>query len=108
MPVVFPIIRDAFNEHRKEGSKALTISDIKDWVQEEGYWGYKQVGKKTIGKRSSDATTIEMMEGIEKLQKYFGSIGYDIPSPDEKDYRMGKEYKPPDTKHPEEDYTKGE
>ena len=89
--VVFPIIRDAFNDHRREGTPQLSIEDIKDWVRDEGYWGYKTVGKKTIPKRSSEATTSEMVSGIEKLQIYFGKLGIDIPSPNETDYRLGGE-----------------
>ena len=69
--VVFPLILDLFNDHRAEDTKALRIDDIKDWVQDGGYWGYKIVGKKTIPKRSSEASTAEMVQGIEKLQQDF-------------------------------------
>ena len=52
------------------------------------------VGKKTIAKRSSEATTAEMVNGIEKLQVDFAKWGLDIPSPNEEDYRLGGEYVP--------------
>lgn len=93
--VVFPLIRDFFNEHKKEDAIILTLADAKDWVQSEGYWGYKTIGKKTIPKRSSEATTAEMVEGIDKLQKDFAKWGLDIPSPNEEEYRIG-DYEPPD------------
>ena len=88
--VVFPLIRDLFNDHSREGIKALKIDDAKDWVQSEGYWGYKMVGKKTIAKRSSEATTAEMVNGIEKLQMDFANWGLIIPDPDQTEFLEDK------------------
>lgn len=93
--VLFPLIRDFFNEIKKENTPMLTIQDAKDWVQSEGYWGYKTIGKKTIPKRSSEASTSEMVAGVDKLQKDFAKWGLDIPSPNEEDYRIGN-YEPKD------------
>lgn len=93
--VLFPMIKDFFNEHRKEWTQELSIDDTKDWVQNRGYWGYKIIGKETIPKRSSEATTSEMVAGIDKLQKDFAGWGLVIPSPNEEDYRLGEEYEPP-------------
>lgn len=93
--VLFPMIKDFFNEIKKEGSPVLSLQDTKDWVQNRGYWGYKIIGKETIPKRSSEATTSEMVAGIDKLQKDFAGWGLVIPSPNEEDYRLGEEYEPP-------------
>jgi hypothetical protein len=93
--VLFPLIREFFNSNKKEGTSTLTIDDIKDWVRQRGYWGYKNVGKDAIPKRSSEATTAEMVNGIEKLQIDFAKWGLQIPDPNEQDYRLGKEYEPP-------------
>src|SRR5574343_1256153 len=93
--VLFPMIKDFFNEHRKEGTPELSIDDTKDWIRNRGYWGYKVIGKETIPKRSSEATTAEMVAGIDKLQKDFAGWGLVIPSPNEEDYRLGEEYEPP-------------
>ena len=87
--VVFPLIKDWWNNNRKENQPYMEIQDIKDWVQYRGYWGYKMVGKELIPKRSSEATIIEMVEGIGKIQMDFANWGLDIPSPNEKDFRMG-------------------
>ena len=95
--VLYPLITDFFNDMRKEGTRRLIIDDSKDWVQSRGYWGYKQIGKDTIPKRSSEATTTEMVNGIDKLQKHFGKWGLDIPSPNEEDFRIGEEFKPTET-----------
>jgi len=94
--VVFPMIRDHFNDHREEGTRELNIKDAKDWIQNWGYWGYKEVNGETIPKSSSEATTAEMVKGIGKLQIIFAEWGLDIPSPSETDYRRGEEYKPPE------------
>ena len=93
--VLFPLIRDFFNYIKKEGTPDLDIDDTKDWIKQRGYWGYKQIGKDTIPKRSSEATTSEMVAGIDKLQIDFSKWGLEIPSPNEEDYRLGEEYKPP-------------
>jgi len=84
--VVFPLIRGWWNNNKKEKDPLASIDDIKDWVQSEGYWGYKVVGKKTIPKRSSEATTLEMMTGINNLQIRFAKIGLIIPDPNQQDF----------------------
>jgi len=88
--VLFPMIKDFFNEHRKEGTQELSIDDTKDWIRNRGYWGYKVIGKDTIPKSSSEATTAEMVNGVDKLQKDFANWGLDLPSPNEQDYRIGE------------------
>lgn len=88
--VLFPMIKDFFNGIRKEGTPMWDIQDTKDWVQSKGYWGYKVLGKETIPKRSSEATTAEMVNGVDKLQKDFANWGLDLPSPNEQDYRIGE------------------
>ena len=89
--VVIPLITDWWNEHKKENTPLLTHNDIHDWIQQTGYWGYKQVGKELIPKRSSETTTLEMATGINKLQIDYAKWGLDIPSPNETDYRSGYE-----------------
>ena len=87
--VLFPLIKDWWNDNKSEKDPIVSIDDIKDWVQNQAYWGYKQVGKKTIPKRSSEATTLEMMDGINKLQIRFAKIGLVIPDPNQEDFLEG-------------------
>lgn len=89
--VIIPLITDWWNEHKKENTPLLTHNDIYDWIQQKGYWGYKQVGKELVPKRSSETTTLEMATGINKLQMDYAKWGLDIPSPNETDYRLGYE-----------------
>lgn len=89
--VIIPLITDWWNEHKKENTPLLTHNDIHDWIQQKGYWGYKQVGKELVPKRSSETTTLEMATGINKLQIDYAKWGLDIPSPNETDYRLGYE-----------------
>lgn len=84
--VLFPMIRDWWNDNRKEDMPMASMKDIKDWVQHQGYWGYKQVGKETIPKSSSEATTVEMMGGISNLQVRFAKLGLIIPDPQQEEF----------------------
>jgi hypothetical protein len=84
--VLFPLIRDWWNDNKPEKDPMASIDDIKDWVQNQGYWGYKTVGKETIPKRSSEATTLEMMTGISQLQIRFAKIGLVIPDPEQTEF----------------------
>lgn len=84
--VLFPLIRDWWNENKKETDPLVNVTDIKDWVQHQGYWGYKTVGKETIPKSSSEATTTEVVKGIEQLQIRFAKIGLVIPDPNQTEF----------------------
>ena len=84
--VVFPHIKGWWNDRKKEDQPYMDIQDVKDWVQHRGYWGYKMVGKDLIPKRSSEATTIEMVDGIAKIQIDFAKWGLIIPDPNQTEF----------------------
>lgn len=84
--VIIPLITDWWNEHKKENTPLLTHNDIHDWIQQKGYWGYKQVGKELVPKRSSETTTLEMATGINKLQIDYAKWGLIIPDPQQTEF----------------------
>ena len=88
--VLLPLVRNWWNDNKKEETPLLSIRDIKDWIQHRGYWGYKVVGKETIPKSSSEATTLEMMTGINNLQLDYAKWGLIIPDPNQQDFLEDK------------------
>jgi hypothetical protein len=44
---------------------------------------------------SSEADTFEFNQAIAKIQREWAERGLVIPDPNEKDYRLGGDYKPP-------------
>lgn len=89
--VVFPLIKNWWNDRKKEDQPYMDIQDVKDWIQHRGYWGYKMVGKDSIPKRSSEATTIEMVDGIAKIQMDFAKWGLIIPDPNQQEFLDDKD-----------------
>lgn len=84
--VIIPLITSYANEHKLEGTPTITHDNIHDWIEHKGYWGYKQVGKELIPKRSSETTTLEMATGINNLQIYFAKRGLILPDPNQEQF----------------------
>lgn len=84
--VIIPMMTDFWNEHKQEGTPKLTTNDTHDWIQANGYWGYKVVGKLTIPKRSSECNTMEFATGINKLQQDMAKYGLILPDPNQTEF----------------------
>jgi len=85
--VVLPLICKYLEE--VEGLN-YSEQEIHEYYISKGYFGYKKViihgEETTMPKRSSDATTLEFMGAIDRLQKEWSLRGLNIPDPNQKDF----------------------
>jgi hypothetical protein len=68
--------------------------DWYDYYVSKGYFGYKEVFGDRVPKGSSESDTFEFNQAKEKIQREWAERGLVIPDPNEKDYRLGKEFNP--------------
>jgi hypothetical protein len=89
--VVLPMIAEyaaSYGEEFKE-------EDWYDYYVSKGYFGWKEMFGSKLPKGSSEADTFEFNQAIAKIQREWAERGLVIPDPNEKDYRLGGDYKPP-------------
>lgn len=67
--------------------KLFSAQDIHDHYKHRGYFGFKEsIDGDTTPKGSSESTTIEFMESIERLQKEWAVKGLIIEDPNQTDF----------------------
>jgi hypothetical protein len=71
--------------HKTTG-KLFSCQDIHDSYKSKGYFGFKESIDGDIPKGSSEATTIEFMEAIDRIQKEWAEKGLIILDPQQTDF----------------------
>jgi len=87
--VAWDLIAEFLNRpENKIASITFTPKDVHDHYVKRGYFGFKtsEIDGEQIPKGSSEATTIEFKEAIERLQKEYATRGLVIPDPGQTEF----------------------
>lgn len=80
--VMLKLVTDYMNEQGYE----LTEQDWHDYYVNKGYFGYKDILGVQVPRGSSEATTLEFNEVIDKIQKEWALRGLIIPDPNQTEF----------------------
>ena len=69
-----------------EDGKPNSVKVWHEYFIFKGFFGYKEVNGELIPKRSSEATTLEFNEAIDKAQKFWAVNNHIIPDPNQTDF----------------------
>jgi len=85
-------LRTTAKENGDENYYTINEETTKLWIKQK-FLGYVEVNGERQLRKTSNLKTFEMNELLQNLQIYFAPLGLDIPSPNEKDYRIIKSEK---------------
>lgn len=80
-------LRTTAKESGDENYYTINEETTKLWIKQK-FLGYEEINGERQLRKTSKLKTFECNELFENLQRYFAPLGLDIPSPNEKDYRI--------------------